>query len=310
MDVQQSFSVTLGKSDIKISPMGLGTWAWGDKMVWAYGNGYTDDDIEKAYHVSLSGGINFLDTAEIYGRGISEKLIGTFLRQTDDVPVIATKFMPYPWRVTKNSLRDALNRSLERLGLDFVHLYQVHWPFPPKPVRFWMDALADVVEDGLVKGVGVSNYSRDQMLRSHEQLAKRNIPLLSNQVEYSLLQRKPEQSGLLDACNELGITLIAYSPLAMGMLTGKYNSAELPKGLRARRYGKKKIERIEMLNGLMREIGEEHGGKTVAQVALNWTIRKGTVPIPGAKNEEQALQNAGALGWELTEEEMRLLEEM
>jgi len=308
MDVQQSEVVKLGGTDITVSPIGIGTWAWGDKMVWSYGKGYTDVDINEAFDIATNGGVNFIDTAEIYGKGISETLIGRFLKETSSDVVVATKFMPYPWRVTARSLRKALVRSLKRLQLERVDLYQIHWPFPPVPVRKWMDALADVVEDGLVKVVGVSNYSERQMRRAYDQLAKKNIPLVSNQVEYSLLKRKPEHSGLLHACNEMDVTLIAYSPLAMGMLTGKYSVKNLPPGLRARRYGKQKRHHIDRLIGLIREIGEQQGGKTVAQVALNWTICKGTIPIPGAKNAEQAEQNIGALGWYLTDEEIAALD--
>ncbi len=154
----------------------------------------------------------------------------------------------------------------------------------------------------------VSNYSKNQTLRAYDQLSKRNIPLASNQVEYSLLKRKIESNGLMDVCNELGISIISYSPLAMGMLTGKYSTENPPPGFRARRYGKKKLPGIEMLNGIMREIGENYGGKSPAQIALNWTICKGTVPIPGAKNAHQAEHNIGALGWRLTDEELKLLD--
>jgi aryl-alcohol dehydrogenase-like predicted oxidoreductase len=308
MENLRTSSVTLGSSNIEISQVGLGTWAWGDTMVWSFGNGYSDDDIKNAFDVSMKAGVTFIDTAEIYGKGKSEQFIGRFLKATGTGTVVATKFMPYPWRITKSSLRDALKRSLKRLQCASVDLYQVHWPFPPVPVRVWMDAMADAVEDGLVKAVGVSNYSRDQMLRAHEQLAKRNIPLVSNQVEFSLLVRKPESSGLLDACHEYGITLIAYSPLAMGMLTGKYSASNPPGGIRARRYRKNTLTKIERLVGLMREIGENHGGKSPAQVALNWTIAKGTVPIPGAKNAEQAEENAGVSGWQLSREEVAVLE--
>jgi aryl-alcohol dehydrogenase-like predicted oxidoreductase len=308
MENLRTSSVTLGSSNIEISPVGLGTWAWGDTMVWSFGNGYSDDDIKKAFEASMKAGVTFIDTAEIYGKGKSEQFIGRFLKATGTATVVATKFMPYPWRITKSSLRDALKRSLKRLQCASVDLYQIHWPFPPVPVRVWMDAMADAVEDGLVKTVGVSNYSRDQMLRAHEQLAKRKIPLVSNQVEYSLLVRKPESSGLLDACHEYGITLIAYSPLAMGMLTGKYSASNPPAGIRARRYRRNTLNKIGKLVGLMREIGENHGGKSPAQVALNWTIAKGTVPIPGAKNAEQAEENAGASGWRLSGEEVAVLE--
>ena len=309
MTEQEVSRVTLGRSGIGISPLGLGTWAWGDTMVWSYGRGYSDDDIRDAFNVSLASGIRFIDTAEVYGKGKSETLIGNFLRDTGTEAVIATKFMPYPWRLTKHSLRSALMRSLRRLRLEAVDLYQIHWPFPPVSVRAWMEAMADVVDDGLVKSVGVSNYGRSRMLRAYDELAKRNIPLASNQVEYSLLVRKPETSGLLKACGELGITLIAYSPLAMGMLTGKYSTSNPPPGLRARRYGGGKLRKIEKLVGLMRELGENYGGKSPAQVALNWAMCKGTVPIPGAKNGQQAEQNSGATGWRLTATEVALLDE-
>ena len=308
MHTQQSSYTTPGHSGIKISPIGLGTWAWGDKMVWSYGTGYSDDDIRDAYRISVNAGVTLIDTAEVYGWGKSEKFVGRFIKETGTECIIATKFMPFPWRITKNSLRRALIRSLKRLQISHVDLYQIHWPFPPVPVRVWMDAMADAVEDGLVKAVGVSNYSKEQMLRAYDQLAKRNIPLASNQVEYSLLVRDPEQTGLIDTCHRLGITPIAYSPLAMGMLTGKYSVSNRPPGLRNRRYGKNKLKKIEKLVGLLREIGNKHGGKSPAQVALNWTMCKGTVPIPGAKNAKQAEQNAGALGWRLTENEIERLD--
>lgn len=308
MIVKNINSVSLGTTNISISKIGLGTWAWGDTTVWSYGKGYTDDDIQEAFTVSINNGVNFLDTAEIYGRGTSEKLIGNLLKAINTDIVIASKFMPFPWRLTKGSLRKALIRSLKRLQLESVDVYQTHWPFPPVPVRTWMDAMADVVEDGLVRAVGVSNYSNAQMLRAYDQLAKRNIPLASNQVEYSLLKRSPETSGLLNSCKELGITLIAYSPLTMGLLTGKYSPDNPPPGIRGRRYRGNKLVRIEKLNGLLREIGQTRGGKSPAQVALNWLLAKGTVPIPGAKNAEQAKQNAGALGWILSDEEVALLD--
>ena len=125
-------------------------------------------------------------------------------------------------------------------------------------------------------------------------------------MEYSLLQRGPERSGLLAACRDLGVTLIAYSPLGQGLLTGKYTAEHPPPGARRRRA--RRLDRIEPLIGLLRQIGEAHGGKTPAQVALNWAICKGTVPIPGAKNARQAGDNAGALGWRLADDEVAALD--
>ena len=201
----------------------------------------------------------------------------------------------------------ALHHSLDRLGLESVDLYQMHWPFPPVSIDTWMDAMADAVQAGLIRAVGVSNYNVEQTRRAYDALARRGVPLASNQVDYSLLQRKPETNGLLALCQQLNVTLIAYSPLAQGLLTGKYTPQNPPPGLRGRRYGGI-LARIQPLTGLLREVGQAHGGKTPAQVALNWTISKGTVPIPGAKNARQAIDNAGALGWRLADAEVAALD--
>jgi aryl-alcohol dehydrogenase-like predicted oxidoreductase len=187
-----------------------------------------------------------------------------------------------PWRLSKGALLRALRGSLRRLGVRQVSLYQIHWSNPPVAVEIWVDALADAVAVGLTKAVGVSNFSVGQMRRAHAVLARRGVPLASNQVEYSLLHRDPERNGLLDACRELGVRLIAYSPLSKGLLTGKYTPGNPPPGIR-RRLLWEKLVTVQPLIGLMREIGQGHGGKTSAQVALNWTICKGALPIPGAR---------------------------
>ncbi len=302
--------VPLGPTDIRISPLGLGTWAWGDKLVWGYGKGYSDADLEEAFRVSVEQGISFFDTAEIYGWGKSERLLGEFARRLGAPIVIATKFFPYPWRLRKAALARALRGSLRRLGVERIDLYQIHWPFPPRSIETWMDALADAVSAGLVRAVGVSNYDVEQTRRAHAALAARGVPLASNQVQYNLLHRDPETSGLLDLCQELNVTLIAYSPLGMGALTGKYTPENPPGGARGRRYTRDFLKRVQPLIHLMREIGEGHGGKTPAQVALNWVMCKGAVPIVGAKNRRQAEENAGALGWRLTADEVAALDKV
>lgn len=309
MSIQTSFDrITLGATAIQISPMGIGTWAWGDTWFWQYGKGgYSDADLDAAYQASLAHGITFFDTAEMYGRGRSERLLGQFARKAGWPVVITTKFFPLPWRVSKGQLAGALRHSLDRLGLESVDLYQMHWPFPPVPIDTWMDAMADAVQAGLIRAVGVSNYNVEQTRRAYDALARRGVPLASNQVDYSLLQRMPETNGLLALCKQLNVTLIAYSPLAQGLLTGKYTPANPPPGLRGRRYGGT-LAKIQPLTGLLREIGQAHGGKTPAQVALSWTISKGTVPIPGAKNARQAIDNAGALGWRLADAEVAALD--
>ena len=311
MDLQQSEEtpIPLGKTDVRVPSLGIGTWAWGDRLYWGYGRGYTDADLEAAFQASLAAGITFFDTAEIYGRGRSERFLGRFIAATVKPVVVATKFAPLPWRLRRKSLVNALRRSLNRLGMERVDLYQVHWPALPVSIETWMDVMADAVEAGLTRAVGVSNYGLPQMVRAYEALARRGVPLASNQVEYSLLHRGPESNGVLAACRELGVTLIAYSPLALGVLTGKYTLDNPLPWLRRRRFGRRRLARIQPLIQMLRKIGEAHDGKTPSQVALNWTICKGTIPIPGAKNAAQAQENAAALGWRLTPDEVAELDE-
>ena len=305
--------IPLGKTDIRISPLGLGTWQWGDRMMWGYGKTHTDSDLHDAFQVSLQSGITFFDTAEVYGKGRSEQLLGACLQEARQSPlvaplVVATKFMPYPWRLQKGMLLSKLRASLARLGLERVDLYQIHWPFRPVPIETWANALADAVEAGLTRAAGVSNYNSAQMLRADSALAKRGIALASNQVEFHLLNRRVEREGLPKLCRELGVTLIAYSPLAKGLLTGKYTPQTRPPGLRSYLFRRARLGKIQPLIQLLRAIGDAHDGKSPAQVALNWLMSKGAVPIPGAKNARQARENAAALGWRLAEAEIAALD--
>jgi aryl-alcohol dehydrogenase-like predicted oxidoreductase len=285
----------------------LGAWAWGDRIVWQYGRGYSDENIREAFLTSLAEGIRLIDTAEVYGGGRSERLVGQFIEESGQPVLVATKFFPLPWRLSRKSIVSALRASLNRLRLDVVDLYQIHFPTPLLSVEKMMEAMVLCVEGGLTRTVGVSNFDQSYMLRAYSTLARHNIPLASNQVHYSLLNRTVEKNGLLARCVELGVRLIAYSPLEMGLLTGKYGPENPPPGNRGLRY-LTIISKIGPLLKLMTEIGQDHGGKYNAQVALNWVIRKGALPIPGAKNAEQALQNAGALGWELSDGEMEKLD--
>jgi len=287
---------------------GMGAWQWGDRLIWQFGQNYGDEECRAAFEVSLEAGIRFVDTAEVYGNGRSERMLGQFLKETDQPVLVATKYLPYPWRFTKKALRRAIKGSLERIGIEAVDLYQIHQPYSLLPLDSLMEALAEVAKEGLTRTVGVSNYNQTQMMRAYSALARNHVPLASNQVTYSLLNRGIEYDGLLARCQELGVRVIAYSPIEKGLLTGKYTPDNTPPGVRGRRYGDL-LPKIGPLLKLMTEIGQEHGGKSKAQVALNWCICKGTLPIPGAKNAKQAEENAGALGWKLTEEEMEKLDE-
>jgi aryl-alcohol dehydrogenase-like predicted oxidoreductase len=289
---------------------GIGTWSWGDRLYWGYGRGYSDADIRAAFDHCIEAGVRLFDTAEVYGQGRSETLLGQLLRESGAQVAVATKFMPYPWRLRRKALLRALRGSLNRLGMQQVDLYQIHWPMPPLTVETWMDAMVEAAQNGMIKAVGVSNYDRNQMQRAYDALVRNGVPLASNQVEYSLINRKIEKNGLLQHCLDLGVTCIAYSPIGMGLLTGKYTPENPPKGMRGGKYNTNFLAAIQPLVKLLARIGNERGGKSAAQVAINWTICKGALPIPGVKNMAQADQNTGAAGWRLTEAEVAALDEM
>lgn len=288
--------------------MGLGAWQWGDRIVWQYGHGYGPEEVREAFQISINEGIRFVDTAEIYGNGRSERLLGQFLKETDQPILVATKFFPIPWRFTTRALPRALKGSLARIGVESVDLYQIHWPSPVMSIDKLMAGLAECVKSGMTRTVGVSNFGQSRMLAAYSSLARHNIPLASNQVHYSLLNRTIEKDGTLARCKELGIRLIAYSPIEKGLLSGKYSPETPPPGSRGASYAGI-LPKLGPLLKLMTEIGQDHGGKSNTQIALNWTICKGALPIPGAKNAKQAQQNAGALGWKLTDEEVAKLDE-
>ncbi|MEL6158155.1 MAG: aldo/keto reductase [Cyanobacteria bacterium J06623_5] len=306
-------TVTLGPKGPEIPALGVGTWAWGDSLFWQYGGAYGADDVRAAFNASLAAGVNFLDTAEVYGLGKSEELIGEFIQGTEQEVVVATKYMPLPWRFSKQSVADAVSASLKRLKRPSVMLYQVHWPFDFfMGQETLMNALADEVEQGRIKTIGVSNYSAKQMREAHSYLAARGIPLAVNQVQYSLLHRNIETNGVMEAAQNLEMTILAYSPLAQGLVTGKYTVASdlQPSGARRLdpKFSKKGLQKIEPVLASLQSIGEAHG-KTQVQVALNWLISRGNVvPIPGAKNAKQAEQNAGALGWTMNAGEVEQLD--
>lgn len=292
--------IPLGKTELRISPLGMGTNAWGSRN-------RGDPGKQAVLEAALSGGINFIDTAEVYLFGGSEKTLGLALPEHRAEVVLASKFFPYPWRLGKGSLKKALQASLKRLGLPQVDLYILHFPVPPVPLETWVEALAEAQQAGLTRAVGISNCNAQQTRRAQAVLAKYGIPLASNQVEYSLLNRSAERNGLLETCRELGVTLVAYRPLGYGLLTGKYKPEDLPAVLHGRLVSKADLKRVSPLVELLGELGRKHD-KTPAQVALNWIVCKGAVPIPGAKNPSQAAQNARAMGWRLDAGEVEALD--
>jgi len=288
--------------------MGLGAWQWGDRIQWGYGHGYGEREVHAAFQSALQKGIHFVDTAEAYGNGLSERLLGKYLKESEHPVLVATKYFPWPWRLSARSIPSALKGSLRRLGLERVDLYQIHWPSPILGPERMMAGLAECVKEGWTRCVGVSNFGQNRMIRSYSALAQSGIPLASNQVHFSMIRRAVEANGTLARCKELGIRMIAYSPLEKGLLTGKYSDENPPPGPRSQQYAEW-LPKLAPLLKLMTGIGQDHGGKTNAQVALNWVICKGALPIPGAKKPAQVEENAGALGWRLSEDEIRRLDE-
>jgi aryl-alcohol dehydrogenase-like predicted oxidoreductase len=304
----------LGNSSLRVPRLGVGAMTWGDAKglarlhpaKLAYGGAHGYDEEKGALEASLAAGVTLFDTAAMYSGGASERRLGELTHDKD--VLIASKF-PGSFSFRTENFPKELDASLRRLGRSPVDLYQHHFPSNRVSIPELMQLLADAVVAGKVKAVGVSNYSAEQMRIAYAALAKRGIPLASNQVEYSLLHRQPEVNGVLDACRELGITLIAYSPLAMGALTGKYSAKVKASGLRRflPRFNKKAMEAVQPVVELLRQIGDGYS-KTPGQVALRWLIENPVVlPIPGAKNGKQAKDNAGALSFSLTPEEIEAL---
>jgi aryl-alcohol dehydrogenase-like predicted oxidoreductase len=300
--------VRLGSSDITTAPLAFGTWGWDAAARRNAGGRYSDTDLQTAFQTSVAQGLTLCDTAESYGNGEVESRVGRLLKETAQPIHVATKFPPWRNRWRKSHLLDSLKRSLERLQRDRIDLYQTHFHFRFVPLVIWMSALADAQKQGLVRAVGTSNYDANRLVKAHSLLARRGVAMATTQFQYSLLHRTPEKNGLLARCKELSITPLAYSPLGMGLLSGRTqapgashfssnSSGQIPDA-----------KALAELVGLMKEIGQSHQRKTVSQMGLNWVICKGAIPIHGAKSGDQAAENAGALGWRLTADEVQQLD--
>jgi aryl-alcohol dehydrogenase-like predicted oxidoreductase len=304
---------TLAGSDVAVPPLGVGTWAWGDKGTWGmggYDSSYSEATIREAWEACIEAGVTLFDTAEVYGGGESERIIGRLLAadpSARDKVVIATKFMPMPWKLAvTSSLTRAAKASLERLGIESIDLYQIHGPISLRSHSALADALAAAHAEGLIKAIGVSNYSVKETRSIDVALRKRGLRLATNQIEFSLLRTRPEKVGLLEGCRELGVIPLAYSPIGQGRLTGKFSVANPPP--KARDFSAHPMEEVDKVVDVLRRIGTAHGERTPSQVALAWIIAKGAIPIPGAKSAKQALDNAGALGWRLDDVEVAELD--
>lgn len=298
---------------IALPEMGCGTWAWGNRLLWGY-TPEMDAELQTVFDHCMSQGVTLFDTGDSYGtgrlNGRSESLLGQFAQayngENRDRLCLATKLAAYPWRLTRGAMQRACAASAQRFGRP-VDLAQLHWstanyaPWQEGPL---LDGLADLVEQKQVKGIGLSNFGPRRLRQIYPRFRNRGIPITTLQVQYSLLSTYPMTDlGIQAVCDELDIYLIAYSPLALGILTGKYAvGGRLPSGLRGFLF-RQLLPGVKPVLDTLAAIARDRE-KTMAQVALNWCICQGFIPIPGAKTLEQAQQNTGALGWRLDAGEM------
>jgi aryl-alcohol dehydrogenase-like predicted oxidoreductase len=302
----------LGGTGIEITPIGLGTWQFSEGKGGATGSwsAVPPDEVDAIVKAALEGGIQWFDTAELYGFGRSERGLARALVRagaTRGQVVIATKWNPL--LRTANSIRTTIARRLECLSPFGVDLHQVHFPLSLTTVEAEMEAMADLIQQGRIRSAGVSNYSAQQMRRAHEVLGKRGYCLASNQVKYSIFDRRIETNGILEAARELGITIIAYSPLEMGLLSGKFHKnpalvQKLPVVRRVRL--RRLLARTRPLVEALERIGSAHGA-SASQVALNSLVNlhgMTVVTIPGASRVRHAIESAGAMDFELSQSEI------
>ena len=304
----------LGLSDLMVSPIGLGCWQFSRGRGWnKYWPAISEKEIEDIVAASLDGGINWFDTAEAYGGGESEKQLSRVLQKAGRRPgeiLIATKWMP-AFR-TAGHISKSIEARLDCLAPYPIDLYQIHMPASFSSIRKQMEAMAGLVAAGKIRAVGVSNFGAARMREAHRVLSENGLPLAANQVSYSLLNRDIERNGVLDTARELGVSIIAYSPLAQGVLSGRFHDdpgrrREL-KGMRKWRgyYRKEALRRSRPLIEALKEIGARHGASP-AQVALNWLFSFSgeiVVVIPGASRQEQAAANAASMAFVLSRDEM------
>jgi aryl-alcohol dehydrogenase-like predicted oxidoreductase len=309
---------SLGHTGIMVTPIGLGCWQFSKQknMAGKFWPALEDSQIEKIVSLSLAGGLNWFDTAEVYGDGESEKALSTALRASRRNPgevVVATKWWP-AFRFASNIVK-TIDQRIKQLDPYPIDLYQVHQPWSFSRETAEMAQMAELLDRKLIKAVGVSNFNARKMENAWKTLQKSNIPLASNQVRYNLLDRRIESNGVMDLAKKLGVTIIAYSPLAQGLVTGKFHdNPELLKNIGFRRYNpqfsREGLERSKPVVDLVKELAARYN-VTPSQVALNWIIRyhgDTVVAIPGATKESHVTENCGTMSFSLSAEDMARLD--
>ena len=304
----------IGLTGIKFSLLGLGCWQFSKNNGFAgsFWPKLSNDNTLDIVQIALRGGVNWFDTAELYGWGKSEESLSIALKQLKTNPqsnFIATKW--WPLFRTSSSIKNTIQKRLHFLNGYPITLHQVHMPLSFSSIEKQMNAMADLVEEGKIKHVGVSNFNKKQMIRAYNALEKRGIHLTSNQMEYSILNRSIEYNGVLETAKKLNISIIAYSPLAQGIATGKFHdNPESVKKLHTWRKLKLKKRGLNLSNSLpvvneLKNIAKKHNA-TPAQIALNWLVRfnQNVFAIPGAINQKQCYDNIASMDISLSDSEL------
>lgn len=310
---------------LQISSLGCGTWSWGNRLLFDY-DPSQDEEIYEAYKEVREAGVTIFDTADSYGtldlNGRAEQLLGEFERRyqseiadsdrekswwdfgsapaSDNEQQVATKLAPYPWRVTSSNFVKAAEGSLRRLQQPQLAVAQLHWStskYQPFQEKALWEGVADIYDKGLAKSVGVSNYGPIQLQKVSDYMKERDVPLAVAQIQYSLMTYG-EAKEMNSACEDNNCRLISYSPLCLGLLTGKYSLDNLPRSSARKQLFRELLPGAQDLLGTLNAVADEYG-KSQTQVAINWAICKGTVPIPGCRTLQQARENLGATGWSL-----------
>jgi aryl-alcohol dehydrogenase-like predicted oxidoreductase len=296
--------VKLGSSDLMVSPIGIGTWQAGMKD---WGTNYTKNDIIAAIEKSVENGVNFIDTAELYGDGISESIVGEALKKLDEPVIIATKVKGENLKYDK--VLKAADLSLKRLGIKTIDLYQIHYPNFFVNLKETLKAMELLVKQGKIRYIGVSNFPVKWLKKAENALSSEKI--VSNQIRFNIIQNIAEKE-IIPYCKKKNISVIAWSPIAKGILTDKYyeKTFEVYKSRKSDKLlTDRNLSELEPLFRLLSEIGSRYK-RTISQVSLNWIISKGNIAIPGAKNEKQAILNAGAMDWRLEEVDIKKIDSL
>lgn len=304
---------------IRLNGIGFGTWAWGNQVVWGYDPQHDDGRLAATFQQALASGLTPVDTADSYGtgrlNGRSEALLGRFLSETTPSQrsglVVCTKLAPFPWRLGRRGMDRAFEASRARLN-GHIQRVQLHWStarYAPWQESALLDGLADLVLQGQVRELGVSNVGPNRLAWMHKRLADRGVRLSSLQVQFSLLAPGDDRlRQVLARCQELQIDLLAYSPLALGVLCQPPQDEREPTTLIRRRLFRRLLPASRELRSVMDSIARDHNASMV-QVALNWCRARGTTPIPGVRTPEQVNDVAAALAWTLSENDVNALDE-